>query len=149
AAVYALRVNAAALAYMFFIIPMNLGRIASALLKLRFPPKLAALLVLCYRYLFVMYERVFVSVLSMRLRSPRRGTLFAWRSYTAVFASALLSAIFRSKKVSLAMRIRGFDGSFPITTVFGWNLKDSLVLAAVICIAVLLLLIDTSLRWNI
>ncbi|MDR1430280.1 MAG: hypothetical protein LBI85_08315 [Spirochaetaceae bacterium] len=53
---------------------------------------MAALLVLCYRYIFVMYERVFVSIQAMRLRRPRQGTLTAWRSYTAVSPLPELSA---------------------------------------------------------
>lgn len=148
AALYTLRVNAAALAYMFFVIPMNMGVIASALLALKAPPKLAALLVLCYRYIFVLYERVFVALLAMRLRRPRQGTLAAWRSYTAVFSSALASAVLRSEKVSAAMRLRGFDGSFPVTTAFRWKAKDSLVLAAVTLISVLFIFLDAGLLWN-
>jgi cobalt/nickel transport system permease protein len=148
ALVYTLRINASALAYMFFIIPMKTGVLASAFLTLKVPPKLAALFVLSHRYLFVMYERVFVSLLSMRLRCPSRGTLAVWRAYTAVFSSALASAVVRSKKVSTAMRLRGFDGSFPITGVFRWKLKDSMVLAAVMIVSVSLLIADTRLRWN-
>jgi cobalt/nickel transport system permease protein len=148
AALYTLRVNAAALAYMFFVIPMNMGVIASALLALKVPPKLAALLVLCYRYIFVLYERVFVAILAMRLRRPRQGTLAAWRSYTAVFSSALASAVLRSEKVSAAMRLRGFDGSFPITTTFKWKAQDSLLLAAVMLLSVLLFFLDAGPLWN-
>ncbi|MDR0601829.1 MAG: energy-coupling factor transporter transmembrane protein EcfT [Treponema sp.] len=149
AVVYTLRINASALAYMFFIIPMGIGKTASALLKLKVPAKLVSLFVLTYRCLFIMHQRVFRAILSMRLRRPRMGTLTAWRSYTAAFAYALAGAAFRSKRIAAAMRARGFDGALPVTAVFKWKLTDTLFLAAVVIFSFLILLADKKIPWNI
>ncbi|MDR0563026.1 MAG: energy-coupling factor transporter transmembrane protein EcfT [Spirochaetaceae bacterium] len=140
--VYILRINAAAVLYMIFIIPLGIGGLAAVLAKLKVSAKLVSLLTLTYRYLFVMYERVFSAILSIRLRRPRQSTAMSWRSYTGVFASALASAFFRSQKIHLAMRSRGFDGVFPLTRVFAWKMRDTVTLFAVCIITAMLLIID-------
>ncbi|MDR2245380.1 MAG: energy-coupling factor transporter transmembrane protein EcfT [Treponema sp.] len=124
ALVYTLRINVSALVYMALIIPLGIGGLTNALMKLRFPVKLAALFLLSYRYIFVMYQRVFVGVLSLRLRQPRQGTLGRWRSYAAVFGTALISAIFRSQKIGRALQCRDFDGALPLTRAFALKPGD-------------------------
>lgn len=143
---YGLRINTAALLYMLFIIPLGIGGLAAALAKLKTPAKLISLLILTYRYLFVMYERIFVSILSIRLRRPRQSMLLTWRSYTAVFASGLISALFRAQKVYRAMQSRGFDGVFPITRVFKWKIQDTITIFTALFITTLLVLIDKRLQ---
>jgi cobalt/nickel transport system permease protein len=146
---YTLRINAAALLGMLFIIPLGISGLASSLSALKTPPKLVSLLILTYRYLFVMYERVFASLLSIRLRRPCQTTGMGWRSYAAVFAAALAGALFRSRKVWLAMESRGFDGVFPITRSFAWKAGDTAALAACLAASIGLLLMDKGLFWNI
>ena len=124
ALVYSLRINASALVYMALIIPLGIGGLTNALIKLRFPVKLAALFLLSYRYIFVMYQRVFVGVLSLRLRQPRQGVLGKWRSYAAVFGTALIGAIFRSQKIGRALQSRGFGGDLPLTRAFALKTGD-------------------------
>jgi energy-coupling factor transporter transmembrane protein EcfT len=138
ALVYALRINAAALVSMALIIPLGIGGLTNALLKLRCPEKLAALLLLTHRSLFVMYQRLFVSVASLKLRQPQQGTLEQWRSYTAVFGTALVSALQRSRKIGQALKSRGFDGSLPITRRFALKPGDLLFFALSLLIAALL-----------
>jgi cobalt/nickel transport system permease protein len=130
ALIYTLRINAAALIYMVTIIPLGIGGLANALIKLRCPAKLTALLLLTYRYIFIMYERVFVSLRSMLIRQPRQNTLGRWSSYTAVFGTALVSAFQRSRKIGKAMQSRGFNGVIPVTRIFSWKLRDTLFLGA-------------------
>ncbi|MDR1031212.1 MAG: energy-coupling factor transporter transmembrane protein EcfT [Treponema sp.] len=146
ALLYTLRINAAALVYMVLIIPLGIGRLANGLMKLKVPATLVSLLVLTYRYIFVMYQGVFVSVLSMQSRRPRQTTLEQWRSYTAVFASALVKAMLRAQKIGNIMELRGFTGVLPITTVFIWKLQDTLLLGACIILAPSLWVLDRL--WN-
>jgi cobalt/nickel transport system permease protein len=144
---YTLRINAAALLYMLFIIPVGISGLGNALSKLAVPQKLVSLLILTHRYIFVMFERVSVSALSLRLRQPAALPVMAqWRSYGALFATALLSAEFRSQKVWIAMQSRGFDGFFPVTKTFRWKLRDTFTLAAFIACALLLLLVDRKIN---
>jgi energy-coupling factor transporter transmembrane protein EcfT len=142
---YTLRINAAALFYMLFVVSLGIGRLAPALAKLKVHAKLVALLILSYRCLFIMYDRVFRSLLSMRLRRPRLATLAAWRSYTALFASAFASAYFRSQKISRSAQARGFDGVFPVTRTFGWKIRDTAVLILAFAVSILLVYLDRNL----
>jgi cobalt/nickel transport system permease protein len=125
---YTLRINAAALLYMVTAAPLGAGGLASALVKLRCPDKLAVLFLLTYRYVFVLYQRVFTAVLSMRLRRPPRAAPGQWRAYAAVFAAALISAVIRSRNIGKALRVRGFDGAFPLTRTFALKPSDILFL---------------------
>jgi cobalt/nickel transport system permease protein len=150
---YALRVNAAALFYMLFVVSLGIGLLAPALAKLRVNTKLISLLILTYRYLFVMYDRIFHALLSMRLRRPRQTTQAAWRAYTALFASAFAGAFFRSQKINRAALVRGFDGVFPITRTFRWKNRDTLALLIAFAVSILLIYFDRTmgqgLTWHI
>jgi cobalt/nickel transport system permease protein len=142
ALVYTLRINAAALIYMVTIIPLGPGGLANALIKLRCPDKLTALFLLTYRYIFVMYERVFAAVRSMVIRRPRQSILGRWSSYTAVFGTALISAVQRAGKAGKAMEVRGFDGVIPVTRIFSWKKRDTLFLSAGLSVSCILWALD-------
>jgi energy-coupling factor transporter transmembrane protein EcfT len=150
---YTLRINASALFYMLFAASLGIGRLAPALTKMRVHAKLVALLILTYRYLFIMYDRVFRAVLSMRLRRPRQATPAAWRSYTALFASAFASAFFRAQKISRSAGARGFDGVFPVTRTFTWKIRDTAFLILSLSVSILLVYLDRNLgegrQWRI
>jgi cobalt/nickel transport system permease protein len=151
ALVYTLRINAAALLYMAAIIPLGPGGLANALIKFRCPDKLTALFLLTYRYIFVMYERVFMAVRSMLIRRPRQSTLGRWASYTAVFGTALISAVQRAQKAGKAMELRGFDGVIPVTRIFSWKAGDTLFLGAGLFLSLALRILDrllTGKLWN-
>ncbi|MDR3115505.1 MAG: energy-coupling factor transporter transmembrane protein EcfT [Treponema sp.] len=143
---YTFRINAAALLYMVFIIPLGIGGLANGLMKLKVPATLVSLLLLTYRYIFVLYRGIFVSVLSMRLRRPRQHILEQWRSYTAVFASTLVKALLRAQKIGTIMKVRGFTGVLPVTRVFIWKRQDTLFLGA--CIILSLSLWILEMVWN-
>jgi cobalt/nickel transport system permease protein len=142
ALVYTLRINASALVYMALIIPLGIGGLTNALMKLRFPVKLAALFLLSYRYIFVMYQRVFVGVLSLRLRQPRQGAPGRWRSCAAVFGTALISAILRSQKIGRALQSRGFDGDLPVTWTFTLKAGDLVFCAGVFLLSAGILVLE-------
>jgi energy-coupling factor transporter transmembrane protein EcfT len=142
---YTLRINAAALFSMLFVVSLGIGCLASTLTKLKVHAKLVALLVLTYRCLFIMYDRVFRSLVSMRLRRPRQTTRAAWRSFTALFATALAAAFFRAQKLNRSARARGFDGVFPLTRTFTWKGRDTVVLILVFTVSVLLVYLDGNL----
>jgi cobalt/nickel transport system permease protein len=133
ALLYTLRINCAALAYMRFVMPLGISRIASSLSALRAPEKLVALFVLTYRYLFLLYEGFVAALAAMRLRLPENTVLAQWRSLAAVFAAALTRSVFRAEKIKIALLSRGFEGSFPVTISFGWKLRDSVLLGISIC----------------
>jgi cobalt/nickel transport system permease protein len=119
AGVYVARINIAALLYMIFIIPMGISALSASLMKLGVPPKLITLLILTYRFIFILWERIFTATLSLRLRKPKTmPKLMEFRAYAALFATVIISAELRSRKVMTAMKAKGFDGVFPITVNF-------------------------------
>ncbi|MDR3356166.1 MAG: energy-coupling factor transporter transmembrane protein EcfT [Spirochaetaceae bacterium] len=137
ALLYTLRINAAALVYMVFIVPMSISAIASSMTRLKVPGKLVSLFILSYRYIFLLGERLSATLSSMRLRSPETGTLQLWRSFAAVFAATTAHAVFRAQKVSMAMVSRGFDGAFPLTLTFKWRTRDTVILSLCLCVSAL------------
>jgi cobalt/nickel transport system permease protein len=144
---YVLRINVAALLYMLFIIPLGIGGLAATLSKLAVPSKLVSLLILSYRYIFVLHERLTVSLLSMRLRSPRVNTIGQWRSSAAVFSASIAAAILRSQKIEIAMKERGFNGVFPLTRPFHWKSRDTVMLIAGVVFSLLLYLLGRGPAW--
>jgi cobalt/nickel transport system permease protein len=146
AALYTLRINAAALLYMLFVIPMSISVIASSMTMLKIPTKLVSLFILTYRYIFLMSEHLSTALTAMRLRCPGGGTTRLWRSFAAVFATTMAAAIFRSQKISWAMASRGFNGAFPVTHNFRWSPRDSAALTLSIAVSALLIF-NGFLQW--
>jgi cobalt/nickel transport system permease protein len=134
AALYTLRINAAALLYMVFVSSLSISALAAAMTKLKVPPKLVSLFVLTWRSIFLLHEGFSVALTSMRLRlrgaeRQNGATIREWRALSAIFATTLIRALLRAKKVAAAMGARGFDGEYPVTMVFSWKAADSLLLA--------------------
>jgi energy-coupling factor transporter transmembrane protein EcfT len=77
--------------------------------------------------------------MAMQLRRPANiGTLRLWRSYAALFATAISSSILRSERMQQAMMLRGFDGSLPATAVLRWKNIDNLFIAFIVLIIIAL-----------
>jgi cobalt/nickel transport system permease protein len=142
ALLYTLRINCAALLSMCFVFPMGISALAASMAGLGAPKKLISLFMLTYRYIFFLYDRLFTSLASMRLRCTPQNDLYRWRSVSAVFATALTGALFRGKKVWAAMLCRGFDGAFPVTVLLKWKFRDGLLLAVCAAFAALVIIID-------
>jgi cobalt/nickel transport system permease protein len=143
ALLYTLRINAAALLYMALVIPLGIGGLSNALSSLHIPPKLISLLLLTHRFIFVMYERVFSSALSLRIRKPRGMTApTLWRSYAGLLSSSLIGADIRSRKVWTALVSRGFDGAFPVTEEFRWRARDTVALLSCAIVVISALSLD-------
>ncbi|GHV76528.1 cobalt ECF transporter T component CbiQ [Spirochaetia bacterium] len=139
ACIYTLRINAAAMMYMCFVIPMSISAIASSLTKLKAPDKLISLFILTYRYIFLLHDRFWTAQKSMRLRNTSYNDVGIWRSLSAVFSSSLVNAHLRGGKVWVAMLARGFDGSFPVTVLFHWRLRDTALLTISLLFSIVIL----------
>jgi energy-coupling factor transporter transmembrane protein EcfT len=131
ALVFILRIHAAALLYILTVAGMGPGALAQALAALRVNPKLISILYLSYRYIYMMNDTVFCAVKALRLRknSNNNGVVFVWKSYAAVFATAICSAFIKAEGIGAALLSRGFDGRIPQTAVWRWRTKDSVLVA--------------------
>jgi cobalt/nickel transport system permease protein len=140
ALLYTLRINCAALLSMCLVFPMGVSLFAASLAGLNVPRSLTALFILTCRAIFLLYERLFTALASMRLRCTIQNDLYRWRSISAVFASVLSGAVIRGEKLRIAMMCRGFDGAFPVTVTFRWKFRDSLLLAACAVLSALIII---------
>ena len=136
--VYFLRVNSAALIFIFMVSPMGIGKLANTMSKTGLPKKLVAIFILTYRYIYTLYDRIFVSISSMNLRKQNINTIMIWRTYSAIFATSFINSFLLSKKINNCMIKRGFDGEFPITMEFKWKKTDSILIAVIILISLAL-----------
>jgi cobalt/nickel transport system permease protein len=126
--------------YMFFIIPMSISAISSSLTVLKMPSKLVSLLILTYRYIFLLQERFLTAQKSMLLRRTEHNDKESWRYLSAIFVSSMVRAVFRGEKIWIAMSARGFEGSFPVTVSFRWKIRDTILFATcLLCFFVVLL----------
>lgn len=138
ALLYTLKINACALLFMLFIVPAGVRRFFNALVYLKCPGKLVSIFVLTYRYIFVLRDGLASSLTAMKLRrSPSIGMLTQWRSYAALFATAIADAALRAERVQQAMLLRGFNGSVPATMVFCWKRTDSIFILSVVLFSLL------------
>jgi energy-coupling factor transporter transmembrane protein EcfT len=147
AVVFILRVNCAALLYMLAVVPLGAGRLAQTLAALNVNMKLVSIFYLSHRYIYLMHDKVMLSIKAMRLRLrlrlhlrsvPRTKTMVGmWQCYAHVFATALAGAFVKTDEVTRALQKRGFDGTIPQTAVWAWRARDT-VMVALCCLGCML-----------
>jgi cobalt/nickel transport system permease protein len=147
ALIYTLRINACAFIFMLLIAPLGISALSNALIALKCPGKLVSLLVLTYRAIFLLRDRLATALTAMQLRRPENiGTLRLWRTYAALFATAISSAILRSERMQQAMMLRGFDGTLPATAELRWKTADTSLILSVVLIVTILCYIQLCLK---
>lgn len=128
------------LAFMGLIATMPFSTLGNALKKLHTPDKLAFLLLMAYRYIFVIgqeYHRLHRAAL---IRGFRPGTnLHTYRTYAYLVGMLFVRAADRAERVHRAMRCRGFSGTFHSLYTFPKNPANRLfgvAMAAAIAVMV-------------
>ncbi|MGD9332851.1 MAG: cobalt ECF transporter T component CbiQ [Desulfobacterales bacterium] len=93
--------------------------LGQSLARLRVPAKLVYLLLMCYRYIFVIEQEYHRLIAAMKIRgfSPRTN-LHTYRSYAYLVGMLFVRAASRADRVYQAMRCRGFDGRFHALATF-------------------------------
>lgn len=114
-------------------IPIN--TLGQSLARLRVPAKLVYLLLMCYRYIFVIEQEYCRLIAAMKIRGFRpRTNLHTYRSYAYLVGMLFVRAATRADRVYQAMRCRGFNGRFHSLATFPThpsNLWFALVAASV------------------
>lgn len=99
--------------FMSLVSTMHLSTLGRALKRLRLPGKLVHLLLMTYRYIFVIgqeYQRLYTA---MKIRGFRPDTsLHSYRTYAYLFGMLFVRASKRAERVHQAMVLRGFNGRF-------------------------------------
>jgi len=124
---------------------MPVATLGHAMDRLRVPTKLTHLLLLCYRYIFVLYQEYQRLQRAAKIRGFCPGTnLHTYRTYAYLVGMLFVRAEARAQRVLKAMRCRGFQGRFYSLQVFSPHPADR-AFAAVAGLAVIALI---ALEWE-
>ena len=108
-----LKSNAILLAFMALIATMTFATLGHALKLLGVPHKIIYLLLMNYRYVFVIEQEYQRLIRAAKIRGFQPKTnLHTYRTYAYVIGMLLVRAVSRAQRVYQAMLCRGFGGSF-------------------------------------
>jgi len=113
AAQISLKSVAILLSLMALLATMSVATTGHALGTLGIPDKLVYLLLITYRYVFVMEQEYQRLIRAMKIRGFKPGTnLHSYQSYAYLVGMLFVHASARAERVSKAMKCRGFTGRF-------------------------------------
>jgi len=113
AAQISLKSTAILLSLMALLATMSIATLGHAMECLGIPDKLVYLLLITYRYVFVMEQEYQRLIRAMKIRGFKPGTnLHSYQSYAYLVGMLLVHASTRADRVSNAMKCRGFTGRF-------------------------------------
>jgi cobalt/nickel transport system permease protein len=113
AAQITLKSYAILLAFIALIATMSFATLGHALYRLRVPEKIVHLLLMTYRYVFVIEQEFLRLVRAAKIRGFRPGTNSnTYRTYSYVIGMLFVRAAARAERVHQAMLCRGFKGKF-------------------------------------
>ena len=141
AAQITLKSNAIVLAFMALVASMPLSTLGHALHRLRVPDKIVHLLLMTYRYIFVLEQEYQRLMRAVRVRGFRpRTNLHTYRTYAYVVGMLFVKAGERAERVQQAMLCRGFRRKFYCLQEFragsaGWIFASLMTAALLILIA--------------
>lgn len=139
-----LKSNAIFLAFISLVATMTIATLGNALNRIHMPEKIVHLMLLAYRYVFVLeqeYQRL-VTAIKVRGFEPKTN-LHTYRTYAYLFGMLLVRAAARADRVYQSMLCRGFKGKFYCIHGFSFSGLDragSVVLA-------LILIVLGSMEW--
>ena len=113
AAQITLKSNTILLAFIALIATMSLSTLGHTLRRLRVPTKIVYLLLMAYRYIFVIEQEYLRLLRAAKVRGFQPGTnLNTYRTFSYVIGMLLVRAALRAERVHQAMLCRGFHGKF-------------------------------------
>ena len=137
-----LKSNAIVLAFIALVATMPFATAGHALHRLRVPDKIVHLMLMTYRYIFVLEQEYRRLRRAAAIRGFRPGTnLHTYRTYAYLLGMLLVKAVDRAERVRWAMLCRGFQRRFYSLQEFRSGASGALFLvlmtAAVATIAIL------------
>ena len=132
-----LKSNAILLAFIALIASTPIAYLGYALNRLRIPEKVVHLLLLTYRYLFVIEQEYQRLVRATKMRGFRsKSNMHTYRTYAYLIGMLFVRASERAERVHQAMLCRGFKGKFYCLREFSFSRLD-LIWSAFMVIAVI------------
>jgi cobalt/nickel transport system permease protein len=125
AAKITIKSNAILLALISFIATMTFATLGHTLSKFKLPEKLVFLLMITYRYIFVIQQEYQKIIRSIKIRGFKPKTnLHTYKTFAYVIGMLLIKASERADRVYNAMRCRGFKGKYYSLTGFHADAKS-------------------------
>jgi cobalt/nickel transport system permease protein len=138
AAQVTLKSNAIVLAFMSLVATLPPATIGHALHRMRVPDKIVHLLLMTYRYIFVLEEEYQRLARAACIRGFRAGTdLHTYRTYAYLVGMLFVRAADRAERVRNAMLCRGFRRRFHSLQEFRtteWDIVFAAAMAAVVAV---------------
>ncbi len=111
--------------------------------RLKLPGLLVQVMVLTYRYAFLLAEEYRRLRIAMRTRGYRVGAnRHSYQALGHATGALLVRSAERAETVSAAMRTRGFDGTFHTLSTFRTTARDIIIFVAVVTAVMALVLWD-------
>lgn len=130
AAQITLKSNAILLAFIALIATSSVATLGAALSRLGVPQKMVHLMLLNYRYIFVMEEEYHRLVRSTVVRGFHPSTtMHTYRTFAYLVGMLFVRASERAERVYQAMLCRGFSGKFHCLHEFSCSRRDIIWLA--------------------
>jgi len=124
--------NAILISMIALLATSSISTLGHALNRLKVPDKLVLLLLLTFRYIFVLEQEYQRLRRAIRIRGFTPGTnLHSYRTYAYVIGMLFVRAAARADRVHQAMLCRGFRGKFYSLRTFSLGTSDWLWAAAV------------------
>ena len=131
AAQITLKSNAIVLVLIALIATMNFAVLGYALNWLRVPDKIIHLLLMTYRYVFLIEQEYLRLIRAARIRGFRPGTnLHTYKTYASIVGMLLVRSAVRADRVYQAMLCRGFKRKFYCLHEFTTGKSEWLFAAA-------------------
>ena len=132
--------------FITFMATMTVATLGHTLTFFRLPEKLILLLLITYRYLFVIGEEYSRLRTAMSIRGFKPGTnIHSFKTFAYLIGMLFVRASVRAERVSQAMRLRGFKGRFYSLQAYSSYQKSPLFLIAMGIIFSVMLVIE----WNL
>jgi len=134
--------NAILMGFIALVATMDFSTLGYALNAFRLPKKLVHLLLLTYRYVFVIEQEYRRLVRAAKIRGFKPGSnLHTYRTYAYMTGMLFVRASLRAERVYRAMKCRGFSGQFHCLHKFALSRSDRLIsLTALACIGLLIVM---------
>jgi cobalt/nickel transport system permease protein len=108
-----LKTVALMVAFMSLVATMTVDTLGHTLSRLRLPDKMVHMLLITYRYLFVLEQEYQRLIRAMKIRNFQPKTnLHSYRTYAYLVGMLFVRASERARRVHSAMICRGFNGKF-------------------------------------
>ena len=145
AAQITLKSNAILLAFIALIATMPFATLGHALHDLRVPQKIVHLLLMTYRYIFVIEEEYLRLMRAAKIRGFRPGTnVNTYRTFAYVIGMLFVRSAVRAERVHQAMLCRGFKGKFYSLQEFNAGMSSWLFSIIMTVVIIALIVMEVS-----